>query len=97
MKTESQNVENLIIGKWECINGDYGLISEFKQDGTLIQHIGSATFPPRKYIIDGKFLVVFVEQPDGSIFEQKEQFSIVNDVLTFIFTPRTKRHYKRIE
>ena len=85
-----------IIGFWKGVGGDYGLINEFRLDGTLIQHVGDRASRPSHFRIEGDYIITSLEQPDGSISEQKEQYAISGDTLTFIYSPRKKMHFQKI-
>ena len=45
--------------------------------------------------IEGNLLIYSVEQPDGKVSEQKEQFQLTDDTLTFIDSPTSKRVFRR--
>src|SRR5690349_20926170 len=84
-----------IIGFWKGIGGDYGLINEFRSDGILIQHVGDRTTRPAPYRIEGDHVVTVLEQPDGSISEDRTQYAISGDTLTFFYSPRKKMRSQR--
>jgi hypothetical protein len=81
-RSTSQPLEKAILGRWTVINGDYPLSNEYRADGTLIQRMGGSERAPLPYRVDGDVLIYSVEQPDGSIFEQKMKFKIAGDTMT---------------
>ena len=75
--------------------GDYPLTDEYRADGTLVQHVFGKTTEPMPFRIEGKFLVVGVKQDDGKVSEDKTEFSLTGDTLTFVDSPTSKRVFLR--
>ena len=50
---------------------------------------------PKPFRIEGNFLIYTIEQPDKRVTEQKEEFSITGDKLTFGDSPTSKRVFHR--
>ena len=74
-----------IIGSWSIVGGDYPLVNEYRADGMLVQYVGGRKCnAPSPFRIEGEYLIVSVEQDDGSVFEQKDRFTLKGDTLTFI-------------
>ena len=86
-----------IIGFWKGVGGDYGLINEFRLDGTVIQHVGDRSSKPSPFRTEGDYIIYSLEHPNGSVFEQKTQYLISEDTLTFIYPPRKKMHFRRVQ
>ncbi len=84
-----------IIGFWKGVGGDYPLINEYRPDGMSVQHVGDRSSKPSPFRTEGDHVIYSVEQPDGSIFEQKTKYMISGDTLTFIYSPRKKVHFRR--
>src|SRR4051812_38765220 len=76
-----------IVGVWTLEGGDYALTNEYRADGTFVQHVSGRTTDPSPFRIEGNFLIYSVEQPDGKVSEQKEEFRLAGDTLTFINSP----------
>jgi len=84
-----------IIGFWRGIGGDYSLINEYRLDGMVIQHVGDRASKPSPFRTEGGYIIYSLEQPDGTVFEQKTQYEISDDTLTFIYSPKKKMHFER--
>ena len=84
-----------IVGFWTLEGGDYALTNEYRKDGTCVQHVFGRTTEPHAYRIEGEFLINSVPQPDGTVDEQKEEFRLTDDTLTFIDSPTSKRVFRR--
>jgi len=84
-----------IVGSWTLQGGDYPLTDEYRADGTLVQHVFGKTTEPMPFRIEGKFLVVGVKQDDGKVSEDKTEFSLTGDTLTFVDSPTSKRVFLR--
>ena len=84
-----------IVGVWTLEGGDYPLTNEYFADGTVVQHVFGKKTDPRPFRIEGKFLIYTVEQPDGRMTEQKEEFTLKDDTVTFIDSPTSKRVFRR--
>src|SRR5262245_3793020 len=98
MKSQTNDVtpaDPRIIGFWKCVGGDYGLINEYRSDGTIIQHVGDRASPPSPFRIEAECVVYSLQQPDGSVSETKTRFEISGDILTFFYPPRRKMHFQR--
>src|SRR5215216_2275925 len=65
-----------IVGVWTLEGGDYPLTNEYRADGTVVQHVGGRATEPSRFRIEGNQLVYLVEQPDGKVVEQKEEFRL---------------------
>jgi hypothetical protein len=87
--------EKRIIGSWRIEGGDYPLINEYRSDGTLVQHIDDRSGEPIPFRIEGDLLITSLEQPDGSVFENKTRFAISDDTLTFFDSDGTRRVFGR--
>src|SRR6266567_7921825 len=86
-----------IIGFWTSVSGDYTLTNEYRADGTLIQHVGDRTGRPIPFQIEGECLICSIEQPNGTVFEQKTRFAISDETLTFFHSPRKRRVFRRTQ
>jgi hypothetical protein len=84
-----------IIGFWTVIDGDYPLTDEYRADGTIVQHIGDIVSKPHPFRIEGDFIISSIKQPSGKIFEQRAQFVLSSDTLTFLDSPKSKRIFRR--
>jgi hypothetical protein len=84
-----------IVGVWTLVGGDYPLTNEYRADGTVVQHLSGRTTDPVPFRIEGKFLICSVKQPDGTTFEQKDEFTLTGDTLTFIDAPTVRRVFRR--
>jgi hypothetical protein len=84
-----------IVGVWTLQGGDYPLTNEYLADGTVVQHVSGKKTDPSSFRIEGKFLIYTIEQPDGRVTEQKEEFILTDDTLTFIDSPTSKRVFRR--
>jgi hypothetical protein len=85
-----------IIGLWTLEEGgDYPLTNEYRANGTVVQHVDGRSTEPSPFRIEGKFLIYSVKQPDGEVLEQKEEFTLTDDILTFIDSPTSKRVFRR--
>ena len=84
-----------IVGVWTLQGGDYPLTNEYRADGTVVQHGFGGTTEPRPFRIEGKFLIYTIKQPDGSMTELKDEFTLAGDTLTFIDSPISKRVFRR--
>src|SRR3954468_19362832 len=73
-----------IVGVWTLEVGDYPMTKEYRADGTVVQQMGKRTTPACPFRIEGNLLIYTVEQPDRNITEQKEEFQLTDDTLTFI-------------
>lgn len=86
-----------IIGFWKGVGGDYRLINEYRADGLVIQHIGDRASKPSHFRTEGDHIIYSLRQPNGSIFEQKTEYSVSGDTLTFIYSPEKKMHFERTD
>ena len=84
-----------IVGVWTLEGGDYPLTNEYRADCTVVQHTGGRTTEPSRFRVEGNVLIYSVEQPDGTIFEQKEEFILTGDTLTFVDSPTSRRVFRR--
>ncbi|MDB5319951.1 MAG: hypothetical protein JWN40_1582 [Phycisphaerales bacterium] len=84
-----------IVGVWTLQGGDYPLTNEYRADGTVVQQVGGRTTEPSPFRIEGNLLIYSVQQSDGKISEQKEEFRLTDDTLTFIDSPTSKRIFRR--
>ena len=84
-----------IIGFWKVVGGDYSLINEYRSDGTVIQHVGGRAGKPSSFRIEGDCIIYSLEQPDGSVSEDKTRYAISGDTLTFFYSPKEKMHFQR--
>ena len=73
-----------IVGVWISQGGDYPLTNEYRADGTLVQYAFGKTSEPRPFRIEGDLLIYTLKQPDGSVTEQKQKFTLAGDTLTMI-------------
>lgn len=97
-KKESASVppaDPRIVGVWTLQGGDYPLTNEYLADGTVVQQVFGKKTDPRPFRIEGKFLVYSVTQPDGRVTDQKEEFTLTQDTLTFIDSPTSTRVFRR--
>jgi hypothetical protein len=85
-----------LIGFWKVAGGDYPLIDEYRPDGTLIQHVGDRASDPIPFRVEGDYLISSLEQPDGTISEQRARFEVSEDRLTFIDSDGSKRAFQRV-
>jgi hypothetical protein len=95
MTQKSSNVPQQLIGFWKVVDGDYPLVDEYRPDGVLVQHIGDRTSDPIPFRVEGDFLISSLEQPDGTTSEQREQFAVSEDRLTFVSSDGSKREFQR--
>jgi hypothetical protein len=84
MTHDPSNIPQQLIGFWKVVGGDYPLTDEYRPDGTLIQHVGDRTSDPIAFRVEGNHLISSLEQPDGTTSEQRAQFELSEDKLTFI-------------
>jgi hypothetical protein len=84
-----------IIGSWTLVGGDYPLTNEYRADGTLVQHVSGRTGKPLPFRIEGKYLIVSVKQPDGTVSDTKDRIELSDDRLTFFDPGGTKRVFLR--
>ena len=84
-----------IVGFWTLEGGDYPLTNEYRADGKFVQHVRGRVTDPSPFRIEGNLLIYSVAQPDGKIFEQKEEFRLTDDTLTFIDSLTSKRVFRR--
>lgn len=96
MANNSSNIPPQLVGFWKVVGGDYPLINEYRADGVLIQHVGDQTADPIGLRVEGEYLVSIIEQPDGSISEDREKFEVSAEGLTFIDAEGEKRHFQRV-
>src|SRR5688572_14547782 len=73
MTNNTSSVDPRIIGSWKGIGGDYGLVNEYRSDCTVVQHVGDRASRPLPFRTEGNYVIYSLEQPNGSIFEQKTQ------------------------
>jgi hypothetical protein len=84
-----------IVGSWASVGGDYPLTNYYGADGMLVQHVGTQSSTPYPFRIEGEYLIVSVKQPDGTISQQKDRFSLKDDTLAFIDPDGSKRIFQR--
>lgn len=73
---------NTIVGTWKLQDGDYPLTRVFLADGNFINRMGKLT-QQVPYRVEGDEVVFLVEQPDKTILEQRERFTLSGNTLTF--------------
>lgn len=96
MTHNSSSIPQQLIGFWKVIGGDYPLVDEYRSDGVLVQHVGDQASDPIPVRVEGDFLVARLEQPDGTMSEQKERFELSGDHLSFIASDGSKRSFQRV-
>jgi hypothetical protein len=73
-----------LIGAWTIVNGEYALTRIFRGDGTVVARAAGFDDDPTPFRISDNHIIFLVEQPDGSIYEQKERYELVGDTLKFL-------------
>lgn len=86
-----------LIGKWKSINCEYDLINTFTAQGTMTQADRWSKGNPCKFTIEGNNMIFFIEQPDGSIHEEKTKFELSDGIMTFIYSPKSKIEFVKME
>ena len=89
------SIDPRIIGTWNLTEGDYPLTNEYRADGTMVQHLMRGKTEPVPFRIEGNQLIYVQRQDDGRITEQKTQFELSGDTLTFIYSPEVRMVFVR--
>jgi hypothetical protein len=96
MAHDTQNVQEQLVGFWKIVRGDYPLINEYQAGGMLVQHVGERVSKPIPFRVEGDHLVTSLEQPDGTISEDRKRFELSADRLTLIDSAGWKSKFRRV-
>lgn len=91
----SSGIDPNLIGAWTIVNGEYRLTRIFRDNGTMVDSASGFDDNPTPFKIVDNYIIFEVEQPDGSIFDQKERFELIGDVLRFLDEDGSVRVFAR--